>query len=545
MGRWAPLVLLSCVAALACSPAAQATEGTGRIEGKAISAEGLIPQSHIEVTAYEAAGSEFPAGFAVTNGQGEYVVEGLAPGSYVVEFAPERGSVLNFIAQYYKDSPTRADATRVVVSAGSATPNIDAEMQTGAKIEGHVTQAASPEAGLANIAVTAYQAGNSEQPMGFATTNASGAYTIAGLATGSYTVEFAPETESGLNYVTQYWDDASSFAGATPVTVTQPASTTGIDAQLQAGGAISGTVTDAATHKPLSAVVVAWTPSHALAGVVFTNASGQYTITGLASGSYVVGFESSKHIAQYYNGASVFASATPVGVTQGSVTTAIDAALVPKAPVNTLAPVASGTAAAGGTLSCSTGTWTGSPAPTFAYSWLRDGVAIAGATASTYTVQPADQGNGLTCKVTAANVNGTSAAVSNTLIVPVPPPPPPPPPLVRLSTSRLVASRNAVRVRIACQHADCFGSIELTEQVMVKRRRGRRTISAKRTLILGKGSYALAAGHGATITLHLTSAGRSALARARRHRLAVELLATVSGGATARTAVLLSLARRR
>ncbi len=42
----------------------------------------------------------------------------------------------------------------------------------------------------------------------------------------------------------------------------------------------------------------------------------------------------------------------------------------------------------------------------FRYQWLRDGTAIASATAATYVVEPADQGHLLSCDVTAISTEG-------------------------------------------------------------------------------------------------------------------------------------------
>jgi hypothetical protein len=87
-------------------------------------------------------------------------------------------------------------------------------------------------------------------------------------------------------------------------------------------------------------------------------------------------------------------------------------------PANTSAPATSGTPAPGQTLSCSNGSWTGYPPPTFTYQWLRDGTPIGGASTDAYVVQTADQGHGLACQVTASNSAGTESATSNTLQVP-------------------------------------------------------------------------------------------------------------------------------
>ena len=87
------------------------------------------------------------------------------------------------------------------------------------------------------------------------------------------------------------------------------------------------------------------------------------------------------------------------------------------APVNTVAPVISGTAVVGQTLSSTTGTWTGAPTPTYAYQWKRNGSNIASATSSTYTLVQADATFAITCAVTATNIAGSAEATSNSLTI--------------------------------------------------------------------------------------------------------------------------------
>ena len=88
-------------------------------------------------------------------------------------------------------------------------------------------------------------------------------------------------------------------------------------------------------------------------------------------------------------------------------------------PVNTVAPVISGTALVGNTLTSTTGTWTSDTGVTgYLYQWTRDGVNISGATNSTYTLVSADLNTSVTCKVAATDTDGTSAYVnSNSLVV--------------------------------------------------------------------------------------------------------------------------------
>lgn len=83
--------------------------------------------------------------------------------------------------------------------------------------------------------------------------------------------------------------------------------------------------------------------------------------------------------------------------------------------VNTVAPAITGTETDGSTLTCSTGTWSGSP-DTFAYQWkLADGTTIGGATTNTHT---AVEGEQYKCTVTASNFwDSTAATSANTGVI--------------------------------------------------------------------------------------------------------------------------------
>ena len=86
-------------------------------------------------------------------------------------------------------------------------------------------------------------------------------------------------------------------------------------------------------------------------------------------------------------------------------------------PVNVSAPVVSGVAVVGSSLSASAGSWSGSPS-SFAYGWRRCDagggacVAIAGAASSSYVVATADAGFTLRVRVTATNGAGSASADS-------------------------------------------------------------------------------------------------------------------------------------
>lgn len=87
------------------------------------------------------------------------------------------------------------------------------------------------------------------------------------------------------------------------------------------------------------------------------------------------------------------------------------------APTNTTAPTVSGTAKVGQTLTASNGTWTNAPTQ-YEYQWLRCStsggscVNVANGTQKSYTLIPADAGHTMRVRVTASNVDGTAAAMS-------------------------------------------------------------------------------------------------------------------------------------
>ncbi|HWJ49516.1 MAG TPA: hypothetical protein VNR42_00755, partial [Solirubrobacteraceae bacterium] len=90
--------------------------------------------------------------------------------------------------------------------------------------------------------------------------------------------------------------------------------------------------------------------------------------------------------------------------------------VVTGAPANTSPPTISGSAAQGQTLSISPGSWSGYPAPTFTYQWQRCDQTgancnpIAGANATTYTLEAADVGFTIAAIVEASNGVGSAQA---------------------------------------------------------------------------------------------------------------------------------------
>ncbi|GAA3647654.1 hypothetical protein GCM10022237_04020 [Nocardioides ginsengisoli] len=89
---------------------------------------------------------------------------------------------------------------------------------------------------------------------------------------------------------------------------------------------------------------------------------------------------------------------------------------VDKTITPTVAPVVTGTARVGASLSATPGSWAGGPTA-YAYQWLADGTAITGATAATYAPTAAVVGKKLTVRVTASK-KGSTSGVKDSLATP-------------------------------------------------------------------------------------------------------------------------------
>ncbi len=136
-------------------------------------------------------------------------------------------------------------------------------------------------------------------------TESSGAYTIPSLLSGHYKVAFFADFK-GLNYITQYYQDEATFGAAKTVSVTAPGATSGIDAAMHEGGQIKGKVTNASTLGAIKEIEVCALEKEEFEFVncTYTDAGGEYTLSGLPSGEYKIEFwpGSLNYIAQYYNG---------------------------------------------------------------------------------------------------------------------------------------------------------------------------------------------------------------------------------------------------
>ncbi len=226
-----------------------------------------------------------------------------------------------------------------------------------------------------------------------------GTYTGSGLTSVS-SVSLAPTT--GLILLA----DSSGGTTATPPTNT-------------GAPAISGT---ASVGSALTASPGSWSGTPAPG---YSYQWDQCSTTSLSSCAAISGATASSYTVQSADAGSyldlVVAATNSAGT---AMSTSAETAQIPSVststpPANTSAPTVTGTAKVGSVLTASTGSWSGTPAPSFSYQWdrcsttsLSSCAAISGATGSTYTVQSADGSSYLDVVVTATSSSGSASAAS-------------------------------------------------------------------------------------------------------------------------------------
>ena len=181
-----------------------------------------------------------------TNGNGEYVISGISVGSYTIAFfsaqacEEEQGEKV----RCQPKSNLLSQSVSVKVKANK-TETANVALQSGGQISGTVTSASITHPGIAKIEVCATKMINAEDeygPGGCAFTNTGGQYTIDGLESGAYKLEFngyicsipkKGERECPEIYVTQYSHGKQTHKLAETVPVTIGANTSGVNESLR------------------------------------------------------------------------------------------------------------------------------------------------------------------------------------------------------------------------------------------------------------------------------------------------------------------------
>jgi uncharacterized protein YegP (UPF0339 family) len=266
------------------------------------------------LSARAAAVSGVPSASAVTSASGRFLLSGLRPGIYALQYR-NCSAAGQLLPRQLSALTAPATATRVLVSGGRtalasaprlrpAGPAALLAQETPAWLREHSAPAAPARAGqrghmsgkvttqsgrpLAGICVLEFS--NSE----FITTQTgkSGTYLSQPLKPGRFQVAFSVGCGNNGNWLTQFYKNAATEKKAREVTVTGGHTTRHIDAVMHPGAEVTGTVTNGSGKKLPSisvAVVPAAHPRIAVALVKTTN-KGFYRAERIPSGRYRLEF---------------------------------------------------------------------------------------------------------------------------------------------------------------------------------------------------------------------------------------------------------------
>ena len=303
----------------------------GRISGTVTDGATAAPLANINVDIFDATGQFVTSGF--TEGSGNYVTAGGLPsGTYYARTNNSAGYVNKLYNNITCVVCNVTSGTAISVTAGATTSGISFSLNTGGRISGTVTDAATA-APIANVNVQIANSSGAIVTSGF--TDTAGQYlSAAGLTSGNYYVL----TQNSQGYINEVYNNIACLncnpTSGTPVSVTAGATTSGISFSLNTGGRIAGTITDSATSAPLAGVSVQIVNSSGM-GVAsgFTDGSGSYvSAEGLPSGTYFARtFNSLGYVDEIYNNITCLTcnttSGTPITVTTGATTSGINFAL--------------------------------------------------------------------------------------------------------------------------------------------------------------------------------------------------------------------------
>jgi hypothetical protein len=271
-----------------------------------------------------------------TDSDGTWRVRAVPIGDFYVEF---NGCDNPYLTQWFDGKEDFSVADPVTVTRNTMTSGVDAQLERGGVVAGAVTDVDSGQP-LGDICVEAWRTGESEPQgsAGFDVTTDAGTYEIQGLGSHDYAMQFYDCGDRANPYAEEWYDDRADYFTATPVPATAGARVDGIDAALEIGGHLRGTITEAATGDPLPFTCVSvYTPAGWRVFFDQVGSDGTYDAGGLQTGDYTVFFENDPFnacgsrddlLSEWYRDRPDRASADLVHVTSGQVVTQIDGDLV-------------------------------------------------------------------------------------------------------------------------------------------------------------------------------------------------------------------------
>lgn len=266
---------------------------------------------------------------------GRYRFEGLDPGRYGIGFFPNCGEGSDYLPQWWPGRATETKAGLIRTGFGTTRTHVNARMVLGGTISGVVKFRNRHGHPIGGICVDATPPNGSFAFDFFAATNTKGEYSIGGLPAGRYSVNFSPGCDNNGNYLSQSYPRN--------VAVRLARLTGNINAYLQPGAIVTGTVTAKSTGAKLAGVCVTTSDGFAFSE---TGSDGTYSMNQIVPGKIQIEFfncdNRGNFAPQFYPDTPNAAGAATIQVRAGQVVPGIDAALLPGATISGTISLASG-----------------------------------------------------------------------------------------------------------------------------------------------------------------------------------------------------------
>ncbi|WP_224165156.1 carboxypeptidase regulatory-like domain-containing protein [Arthrobacter sp. StoSoilA2] len=299
------------------------------ISGK-VTAPAGVNLTNTRAELYRTDSKDYSLDSANIGSDGSYRFSGLTAGSYKVKFT---GNETGALDQWHSNAASFETATALAVTTGQDLTGINATLIKGATVSGKVTAPAGVS--LSTIRAYAYKADSDSYYVASSILSSNGSYKIIGLPPGSYKLKFSGSNSGALDL---WHSNASSFATATPITLTTSQDLIGLDATLVKGATISGKITAPAGVSLGGASVAVYKSDNAYSSVASTSvgSDGSYKLIGLPAGSYKVNFGgyNTGALDQWHANATSFATGTAVTLTTGQDLSGINATLVKGATIS-------------------------------------------------------------------------------------------------------------------------------------------------------------------------------------------------------------------
>lgn len=262
-----------------------------------------------------------------TDEAGLFEVGGLTPGTWSLMYTDPSGL---YATEYWNEQSLQSQVDMFDITGGGLQPgSYDADLEPGCEIAGTVYGATEPEpTALANMGVSAnVDRGNWYESVAWTNTGPDGSYTLTGMQTGTYFVEFYGDADWMGQFYSDTYPGTRDWMQATGLAITPDEPASGINALLQAAAQITGHVSTNDGDVIADAEGIQVIPLQYNEGSqrweyqwhlsAMTDSVGDYTIGGLDFTDYKIVFQdpNGQWATEFYHDTSSPLDALLVGVT--------------------------------------------------------------------------------------------------------------------------------------------------------------------------------------------------------------------------------------